>query len=394
MPNNIRTILDKLKIFNLFFLVNISVLLGQNSQENMLYVVDSVPIIEEPKEGFGTLTQEQIDRVETLKDKQHIANLGYPNLDGIIYVFTKKYAQRPDSIKTIPTTNLMIKTNGVWYFKDSQEPYSGRFIDYYLDGSKQGEGTLFNGRLKGKRLMYHLNGNISDEIEYEHGISNGLEQHFSEDGTLIQKGIMKNGKKIGVWEMYHPNGQLKQQSTFDENGNMDGTSVSYYSTGELKGKVTYKNGVYQKNKDTDKVYEAYKQGQNYYKQGEFKYAIKKYSKCIEVKPNWVDGYFARGTAFLNNLEFDKAILDFNKVLEIEPHFTNAYANRAFALIRKYEFQDNRALMKTKEVTVMTSKSAEIPESDLNKICKDIEKAISLGDNNWMVIEALGKYCPE
>jgi hypothetical protein len=131
--------------------------------------------------------------------------------------------------------------------------------------------------------MYHLNGNVSDEIEYENGISNGLEQRFYKDGTLMQKGSFNDGKENGVWEMYHPNGQLKQQTTFNENGKMDGESVSYYSTGKDKGKNIYKNGVYQKDKTNDKIFELYNQAQSYYKQGNFKSAIKKYTKCIELQ---------------------------------------------------------------------------------------------------------------
>ena len=41
----------------------------------------------------------------------------------------------------------MTKKNGAWFLKDS-EPYTGKFIDYYLNGKKEGEGYLFNGKLK------------------------------------------------------------------------------------------------------------------------------------------------------------------------------------------------------------------------------------------------------
>ena len=35
---------------------------------------------------------------------------------------------------------------------------------------------------------------------------------------------------------------------------------------------------------------------------------------------------------------------------------------------------------------------EIPSEELEKICKDLEKAVSLGDENWMILEAVKKYC--
>ncbi len=365
---------------------------SQNKNENVLYVVDSIPIIEEPKEGFNSLTEKEIDNVVVLKNKKAIDSLGYRDLDGIIYVFTKAYVQRADSIKVIPTTKLMNKKNGAWYLKNSSSTYSGKFIDYYLTGKKQGEGILFNGRLKGKRLMYHTNGNVSDEIEYKNGISNGLEQRFYKDGTLMQKGSFKNGKEIGVWEMYHPNGQLKQRTTFNENGEMDGQFISYYSTGEVKATYQYKNGVYLKNKTFDKIYKYYNEGQKYFKTANYKFAIKKYSKCIELDTLQAQSYFARGTAKMEMMKFDEAINDFNKVLDIEPFYTYAYANRGIARIRKYEFENSRTIKKIEGIRIMATKGTEIPETELIKICKDLNKAVSLGDNNQMVLEELKNYC--
>ena len=370
----------------LILLLTFSSLVSFGQNEKTLYVVDSIPVINEPKEGFGTLTENEINNIVVLKNKKSIDSLGYKNLDAIIYVFTKSYALRPDSLKAIPSTKQMNKKNGSWYLKNSSTTYSGKFIDYYLTGRKQGEGILFNGKLKGKRVRYYLNGNVSDENQYDNGINNGLENRFYKDGTLSQKGTFKNGKEVGIWEMYHQNGQLKQRTTFNENGKMDGKSISYYSTGEEKGKNFYKNGVYQKDKTNDKIFKLYNQAQSYYKQGNFKSAIKKYTKCLELNGNWAEGYFARATAKLNNFEFDEAIKDFDKTLEIEPYFTNAYSKRGFALLRKDELGNTRSIKKIKGIRIMASKETKIPETELLKICKDLKKAVSLGDNNKMVLD--------
>ena len=193
--------------------------------------------------------------------------------------------------------------------------------------------------------------------------------------------------------MYHPNGQLKQRTNF-VNGKMDGESISYYSTGEIKGKSVYKNGIYQKDKTNDKLFKLYNESQELYKQVNYKGAIKKLDKALELEPNWADGYFARATMKLNDFQFDEAIIDFNKTLEIEPYFTNAYSNRAFAILRKYELGNGRTLSKSKDIKVIASKETEIPESERTKICADLKKAISLGDDNWMVLEALEKHCKE
>jgi antitoxin component YwqK of YwqJK toxin-antitoxin module len=364
---------------------------GQNQDERVLYIVDSIPVIEEPKKGFGTLTENEIEKVDVVKDKKLLQLKGYKDIDGIIYVFTKEYSKRSDSLKLIASTKKMTKVNGTWYLKDST-PFTGIFIDYYLNGKKEGEGYLFNGKLKGKRLLYYPDGTTSDDVEYENGLQNGNEQRYFKDGTLMQTGQYKNGKEIGIWEMYHSNGTLKQRSNFNNNGKMDGVSISYYSTGEIKGKNNYVNGIYQKDKINDKLFELYNESQELYKQMDFKGAIKKLDAALKIEPNWSDGYFARGTMKLNNFQFEEATEDFDKTLQIEPFFTNAYANRAFTIIRKYEFGDSRTLSKTKDVQVFATKKVEIPELDIEKICLDLNKAVQLGDTNSMVLEALKKHC--
>ena len=382
----------KSKILLFLLTLSVSIAFGQNSNERILFVVDSVPVIKEPEKGFGDLSEKVIDRVDVLSDKKTIELRGYKDVDKIMYVFTKAYVQRPDSIKAIPTTNLMTKNNGTWYLKNNTNPYSGPFRDYYLNGKLQGQGILHNGRLKGKRIIYHLNGNISDEMEYENGFSNGMEKSYYEDGTLKQEGIIKNETKIGDWKAYHPNGQLKNITPFNNNGKINGKSITYYSTGKVKSSYEYENGTYLKNKTFDKIYKLYNEGQEYFRTGYFKSAIKKYTKCIELDPTSADSYFARGTARLNELKYDDAIQDFDKTIEIEPYFTNAYANRAFVTIRKYEFANSRDLKGFEGVKIMSSKKAEIPKEEKDNVCTDLNKAISLGDDNWMVLEALKTHC--
>jgi len=173
---------------------------------------------------------------------------------------------------------------------------------------------------------------------------------------------------------------------------LHGESISYYSTGKIKSSFKYQEGTYIKDKNFEKVYKFYNEGQEYYKQGNFKSAIKKYSKCIELDPSSADAYFARGTTRLNEFEYAAAKEDFDKTLEIEPYFTNAYSNRAFVTIRKYEFANSREIKGIKGVKIMSSKKAIIPENEKIKICEDLNKAISLGDKNWMVLEAVKEHC--
>ena len=41
---------------------------------------------------------------------------------------------------------------------------------------------------------------------------------------------------------------------------------------------------------------------------------------------------------------------------------------------------------------MSSKKAVIPEKEKTSVCEDLNKAVSLGDNSWMTLDALKNNC--
>ncbi|MDG4946485.1 tetratricopeptide repeat protein [Weeksellaceae bacterium KMM 9713] len=380
------------KFFLLIFSLLFSNLFAQTAEQNLLYIVDSIHILDRPQEQISQLHPEYINNIAVVKDKQMKEQEGYDNVDGILYVFTKAYVQRADSLKQIPSTKNMILNDGKWYLRNHDQAYTGRFIDYYITGQKQGEGYLQQGKVNGKRMMYYKNGGISDIVHYKNAVLNGEEKRFYENGTLLQKGNFTNGVKTGIWEMYHINGVLKQKSNFNTNGNLEGESISFYSTGKQKAKVNYKDGAYQKDQKIDETFALYNEGQELYSQSKFKAAIKKYSEALKIDNNWAEGYFARATAKVNNLDFDEAIEDYNKAIVIEPLYTEAYANRAFASIGKHENNNSRKLSDSKEMTVQLAKNTKLPVASAKKVCSDLNKAIELGDDNLMVFEALEQYC--
>jgi len=104
-------------------------------------------------------------------------------------------------------------------------------------------------------------------------------------------------------------------------------------------------------------------------------------------------YFSRGTLKLNDFQFDDVIADLDKALQFEPYIDVALANRAFARIRKYQFSNSQTLSKNDDVTILaTPDKVSIPADQQQKICDDLQKAIFLGDETKMIIEALSDYC--
>lgn len=62
------------------------------------------------------------------------------------------------------------------------------------------------------------------------------------------------------------------------------------------------------------------------KEGDYKTAIKNYSKAIELDTANAEAYFAKGTVKLKDSKFDEAVSDFEKALLFEPYFERALSN--------------------------------------------------------------------
>lgn len=379
--------MKKLSVIIVLILVTVKIFA---QQKNVALVVDSIPYLDMTID-YGPITNEDIDYIEVVKDKEVMRQLGFSTeYDALTYVFTKAYASRPDSIKAIPNPLVMVKKNGTWYLKNETEPYSGPFIEYYINGSLRGKGVFEKGKVNGTRYMYYTNGTVSSEITYSMGSRDGLEKQFYEDGTLQQQGLFNHDKEVGVWEMYHPNGQLKQQTNFNDSGIMDGESVTYYSTGKLMGKVVYHEGKAEKDKTTEKMTKYYNQHLEQSKAGNYKGALKSINKALALNPDWAEAYFARGTLHLNNLKYDAAYADLSKAIAIEPYYTFAYANRAFSMLMKYEYGSSEEI--AAGVLIVRDNKEPLAEEERTKICTDLTKAIELGDDVERVLEAHHKYC--
>jgi antitoxin component YwqK of YwqJK toxin-antitoxin module len=362
---------------------------GQVSNEKIMFVVDSIPVINDPEDGNEILETDIAD-ITVIKNKDALKQLGYGQFDGVTFLFTKEYRNRPESIKQIPSTKQMERKNAVWLFNNN--PYNGQFIDYYYSGKKQGEGIFRNGVLNGNRKMYYQNGKLSIERNYTDGIENGLESEFYEDGSIKQKGIFLNGKEEGVWESYYPNGHVKLQNRY-KNGEIYDTAIKYYSTGKIREKVFIKNGKVIPDPNLIKLTKLMSKSNESNKEGDTKSAIKYCTEAIRIDSTYANAYFSRGTIKLNQLQFDEAIADFDKALIFEPFMEFALSNRAFARIRKYQFANSRTILKNSEVSILASKDkVPIPKDEQEKICNDLQKAVFLGDKSKMITDALMDYC--
>ena len=358
------------KLLSLFLLVvffNNGFSQEATKKETILYIVDKVPVIDEPNENSGNVTNDDIEEVTVIKDKEKINLTGY-SVDKLIYVTTKEYKKRPEEIKNIPTTKLMDQKDGAWFLKGATTPYSGKFIDYFLNGKIQGEGVLKNGIVDGARTTYYLNGSKRYTYTYRDGMQSGESEEYFTNGKIKQKGSFFNRKQIGLWQRF-------------------------YSTGELKDQMMFVNEKPQLSKEQKKFYNLQDKATELMKEEDYKAAIRKLDDAEKINNKYSDLYFDRGTSKLDNMDFDTAVLDLDKAIELEPLYMEAIANRAFARIRKYQFKNSRTLSKTSKVTILASKDkVDIPKDDLAKICADLQKCYELGNKKDMILDAMKDYC--
>ncbi len=70
----------------------------QTSNDKIMFVVDSIPVIKDPEPGNEILATDVAD-IAVIKNKDTLDLLGYGQFDGATFIFTKEYRNRPDSIK-------------------------------------------------------------------------------------------------------------------------------------------------------------------------------------------------------------------------------------------------------------------------------------------------------
>lgn len=355
-------------IFSLAYFLFYSISLGQSSETKMLYVIDSIPILTDPEE-WNPILEEEIADTRVMRSKDTLRLFGYDKIDGITYIFTKEYRNRPDSLKLIPSLRQMVMKNNVWNLRNT--PYSGKYIDYFNSGKIQDAGTLLNGKLNGELVVYFKNGNKKLVAHYQDGNLEGEWNDYYSNGALLQTRKFSEGKEEGGGKMYFINGQSQTEV---KNGMLYDTTFQFYSTGKIRGMVLSKNHKIILNKKKETI--------NYYttlfnenlRAGDIKEANKSFFKIWQADSSGIETYFLEGLLHLSESHFERAIADFDNALIKEPMMREALVHRALARIRQNQLLQEKTSSKNSNL-VWTIKGLQlIPKYELDRICIDIQQA--------------------
>ncbi|MBT8287631.1 MAG: toxin-antitoxin system YwqK family antitoxin [Flavobacteriaceae bacterium] len=129
--------------------------------------------------------------------------------------------------KTISEGKMRAKTYiGTWryYHKNSDQlmtlenydddgKLNGKRIVYYVNGQVAEELNYNAGLLVGESNYYAMNGTLVKHYNYENDVLHGPSKHWDENGQLLIEGQYKRGKKNGIWT-YYKNGEVLEEKDF------------------------------------------------------------------------------------------------------------------------------------------------------------------------------------
>ena len=367
--------------------------LGQSTSEKMLFIIDSIPLINNP-EDWNMITNDDIADITVVRDRDSLKELGWAQLNGITYIFTKAYRSRPDSLKRIPSLKQMEDKDGTWYLKGS--PYSGKYIDYYNNGSIQNKGTLVNSKLNGELTVYFKSGTVRSVSDYKNGVLHGLTREYYKNGALMQRIGYSEGRSNGLFEHYFINGQIENEKKSKKDTHYD-TIITYYSTGKIKHIRLIRNGepIRDKNENDLSYYNTkFLQSWNAEDVNEMK---KNFFHIWLLDSTSTDTHFIEGVLLAKEFYFDAAIAAFDKVLELEPLDRNALLQRGLARLKKYQILRSAAFLKDKKDIPLTLEDLlSMPGDEQVKVFDDLKLADDVDHTDYFVKkavpEAILNYC--
>jgi len=383
----------KLLIFLLVFLLISTTSFDQISNDKILFVIDSIPLLNDPEE-WNPINPDDIADINVIKDKDSLKRLRPEQLDGIVYIFTKAYRNRPDSIKRIPSLKQMVVKNEIWNLNGI--PYSGKYIDYYNSGKIQNKGTLLNGKLNGELTVYFKNGNKKFISNYKDGILHGVWSDYYPNGVLLSSRKYADGKIIEYGTHYFVNGQIESEIKPKKATHYD-TAFSYYSTGQVKKMKLIKKQPSVQDKKTNDFNAAVTYFFQSVNEGKLKEANKYFYSIWKVDSTSSDTRFKEGFLLLKEFRFDAAIEAFDKALKLEPLMRESLVHRALARIKKYKYANTKLLPgKNKEIPLTLEDIISIPQDEQAKICNDLRQAVYVDFSELyvpkMVAPAILNYC--
>lgn len=128
--------------------------------------------------------------------------------------FTSKDRTKPDIMKdfekplrtypTIQSNEVEMDKNGLLYRKGLQNPFTGRLIELYKDGSLSVESSYLEGLPHGRQLRFFPDGNPALEAIFDNGILVGVKTKWWKNGKVREEEYWSEGEYRGrkMWDQF------------------------------------------------------------------------------------------------------------------------------------------------------------------------------------------------
>jgi tetratricopeptide (TPR) repeat protein len=325
----------------LVLFLNLPGITAAQSPPKKIYYIDSVFILKLEKGDDNVLIRDDIAEIRTISDPDTLQLLQLINIDTVVYVLTRAYLERPDSIRHIPTLKTLVSLDNQFFYKDTSTlPYSGPFLDYYLNGNLKTRGQIKEGYIEGYVNSYYKDGSMKASHYYSRTAEDGVREEYYPNGSIKKRGNVRNGYMEGLWQEWHSTGKLKSEIRYLH-------SSPFYAEGE------------------DIFYGILRRIPELIESGLYKQAMQRLDDCKKANPDIEEIYYYYGLNYLGLKQPSNAIHAFTKALEIEPLYVASLKQRALA---------NAARLKTMNEADTTGQ-ATLRQS----ICDDLQLAIRLGE---------------
>jgi tetratricopeptide (TPR) repeat protein len=284
--------------------------------------------------------------------------------------------------KILQAVGLSYKNNGFQIIPCSNIPNAGAFTD------KQGIKYIFYNR----DFMSSIANSNSNWVELSilcHEVGHHLANHPNSTVTtpknVQQQRELEADEYLG-YIMYKLGASLQQAHLGMRKIAVE-EDDTYSTHPKLSRRLEAISNGYKKAGGSDRIVvdnrrtaESYfSEGNKLYLEGKYQEAIDKYSKAIEIKPNYSVAYSNRGAAkkvgFSQN---ENAINDYNKAIQIDSKNSDAFANRAIA---KYDKGDYQGAYDD------ANKTVELNPDDLHIFPTRLSAALMLGNYYSVISDA-------
>jgi len=160
--------------------------------------------------------------------------------------------------KTVES-NELVQRNNQFFLPNSNTPFTGKVIDYFLDGKIKATYNLKDGQYNGIYKTFYENGQQYMVRTFKEGLAQGESKSYFNNGQLAKVLNYKDGALNGEFREYQsPTGKLWVEANY-ENGVFHGDKIRYnlqnnkpstlekYQNGLLAEEISYiynDNGVF------------------------------------------------------------------------------------------------------------------------------------------------------